>query len=153
MNERETKLAQIEQNQTDRQRLVDEGNKLNAELAELDKRHGDYGYDYDRKPCLRIYGHCPDYQFTVANRTTTFGNDSGSAAVPKIILGNIFDDLERNSEYLKEFKTDIHTYKFDFEKVSHAPIYIAGNWHTMAEAEEHHQKLGQLIATAKRKAK
>ena len=135
--------------------------KSNIETAEtklkaLDKpelRHGDYGYDRNGRPCLRIYRNVKINGFVVADKEMTFGNDAGSHAVPKIIIGNIYDDLERNQKDLEEFMTDVNKYYFDFENFIHAPIHIAGNWHTIKEAVTHHQKLGQLIATAKRKAK
>ena len=149
MNERETKLAQIEQNQADRHRLIDEGEKLQDELVELNKtkiKHWDYGF-------TKI---CSEPRLCVDEDML---NESGQAmgfarySHDYVIIGNIFDDLKRNNEDLEEFKADVHTYKFNFKECPHAPIYIAGNWHPMHEAVEIHQKLGQLIATAKRRAK
>ncbi len=147
MNEREL----LNQSIKDHQSAI---NVQKARLEALDKpsgpRHGDYGYDHDGAACLRMLS-CYKKQFVVANKDTTFGNDSGVVAVPKPVLGNIFDDLKRDSEDLEEFCTDVHRYFFNFVDFSHAPIHIAGNWHTINEAIKHHQKLGQLIATARRR--
>lgn len=49
---------------------------------------------------------------------------------------------------LKEFKCNVHIYKIQ-EDCPRAPIYIAGNLHSIDEAEEIHFYLGQLIKTAK----
>ncbi len=172
MNERETKLAQIEQNQADRQRLIDEGNKLNAELANLDKpklRHGDYGYGEAKWPRLTLKADS-DKMFSAGNNCCEAEKDEYQNH-PTIILGNIFDDLKRNSEDLEEFEVKSKRTSGKFRaKLQSVDKYGATQplgatpelimWletecgHvSIEEAAEIHQKLGQLIATAKRRAK
>ncbi len=66
--------------------------------------------------------------------------------------GNIYDLIKAKKdegEDLREFSADVHTYKFDLS-FSHAPIYIAGNWHTFFEAKRIARNLLRLIATAER---
>jgi len=65
-----------------------------------------------------------------------------------IIFGNIFGLMKKDLWY---FKFDVHEYKINTKEFPHAPIHIAGNWHTLAEAEEIWRKLGQMIMTLKRK--
>ena len=125
-------------------------------------RHGDYGYDRCGESCLRIFNSNPDYKFTVASKAVVFGNDSGGIAVPKIILGNIFDDLERNKVDLEEFKigytdgSNPNAVCFSIQPVieeTHIQLIVQGSVFTenMATFTKLHQKLGQLIATALRK--
>ncbi len=58
---------------------------------------------------------------------------------------NIFDDLKRNSEDLTRASID----GFVMEVVSNR-IVIGGQRFLYSQAQEFHQKLGQLISTAKR---
>ena len=167
MNEQEIILAkielnqdEIEQNQTDRQKLIDESKKLYNDLEdwkdinEPKLTHGDYGYCGEPSENNMYF---IDSQFK-GTEDNPFGisNTGGQESINKPIcefktMGNIFDDLKRNSKNLEKFTNDVHTYRYDFIVFPFAPICIAGTWHTIKEATEFHQKLGQLLATAIRK--
>ncbi len=111
------------------------------------------------KPNLRDgdYGNSPAGWWVRAGEKVYYGGSeqdeasglSDSYFIDQGVQGNISDYL--NPEPLEEFETDVHKYYFDILQM-HAPIYMAGNWHTIKEAEEHHKKLGRLLATAIKKA-
>lgn len=129
--------------------------RLREQLAEAEKpkhRHGDFGFDDTSRPCLVIQKETGSkYELAVASSSYTYGNDSGAAYVPVITIGNIFDLLKKWSKDLEYFEFDVHHCEINTIEFPHAPIHIAGNWHTLAEAEEIWHKLGQMIATLKRK--
>ncbi len=129
---------------------------LEVSLAEAEKpklRHGDYGYDIHNQPCAamevfetngpRITG-----PSTVCSALCNISE--GTVYKPKVILGNIFDDLTAIAEPLKEFKTDVHLYRIERKGFPDAPIYMAGNHHSIAEVKEHIRKLRRMVATAER---
>ena len=144
-------------------KLIKDGKEAEQKLAESDKpklelKHLDYGY---------AFGDKDDFRFFVRERSSKFiAYDKNGRALNLDVLntscwqnerytitGNlkdIFDDLKRNSEDLEEFNLDVHRYYFNFKDFSHAPIHIAGNWHTMDEAVKFHQDFGQFLAYAKR---
>ncbi len=68
-------------------------------------------------------------------------------------IGNLLDDLQRNSEDLEGFEVDYATFALD-KSTSTIDIQIwpdeTSKCFTTLEATEIHQKLGQLLATAKR---
>lgn len=87
------------------------------------------------------------------------GSLLGDIATIKTKLGNIFDDLKRNSEDLREFEVipsgcDRHGFAAKLGCSCILMGEIGDPWFfCIDEAIEVHQKLGQLIATAKRKQK
>ena len=64
-------------------------------------------------------------------------------------LQKYFDHIEALSQPLHNFTADVHPYGFDFEDFPGAPILLAGNWHTIKDAEEISMKLQRVIHTAK----
>lgn len=147
--------AKIEQNKADLARLVEEGERL----AELDKpklRHGDYGYSPKKHPRLFTSDHS-DGGFK-----HHFPEGTGSVvAYPAFrynILGNIFDDMKRNSEDLGEFQIELaHDDSIKMTPCSTEGISLqtsARDVHmTPDQAIEISQKLIQLAHEAKRKGK
>lgn len=142
------------------ERDLDRAKQELAQLAEMDKpklRHGDYGYTRAGGGKPRFFtqswvdGENQEGKMQWCDDEAWHGTGDCLEIKSFIITGNLVDDLERNAEPLEEFELDVHCYKFDFMNFCHAPILIAGNWHTMDEAVDFHQKFGQLIATAKRK--
>lgn len=132
-------------------------NELNIQLRDLREaekpklRHGDFGYRnakdgnvQDGGSRVLLFkgkdgiGYCDDKYYS-----------GGIAGSKYLIFGNIFDLLKEWSEDLEHFKFDVHTYGIDTDQ-RHAPIKVAGTWHTLTEAEEIWHKLGRLIATYKR---
>ena len=154
MNEREIAEKMIKEGKE----MLDRGKMMitnaEAELAELDKpklRHGDYfGDGLTRLVVLEAYDQEGVWNFIHKDGSCDHRSEkevlSHIGKLPH--LGNIFDDLAEMVKPLNEFKTDVHTYRID-KKMAHSPIYMAGNWHTIPEVEEHIRKLGRLIATAK----
>ena len=142
------------------ERLKDVANeieRLREQLAKAEKpklRHGDfgmwkgtnYGFVVDKSEKDEIYTHLLWKSNDLRNQKRQ--DDMSLREVA--ILGNIFDLLKEWSEDLERFDFDVHEYAIDPIN-SHAPIKVAGNWHTLSEAEEIWRKLGQLIATLKRK--
>jgi len=128
---------------------------LEAQLAEAEKpklklKHGDFGLNEDGD--LRLVIEKTNNVLTLAG-CCSLGNCADTLEEMRkngIILGNIFDLLKQWSEDLTYFEFDVHEYKID-PKQRFAPIKVAGTWHTLVEAEEIWHKLGQLIATLKRK--
>ena len=66
-------------------------------------------------------------------------------------LGNIFKMMEGWDEEFKEFTFDVHRIEINTVDFAHAPIHIAGNWHTSDEAYEIWLKLGHTLAEPKKK--
>ena len=138
MTEQEKLKAKIEQNIVDAHKLDEERERLQdefSELQELKLRQGDYGYY------------------------------SGGGKFPLLLvkLGNIFDDFKRNSEDLEVFT--VKTYRRNlglsvgltinpkdavYFNIGTGPTFVCTHLE-LDKAIELHQKLGQLIATAKRK--
>lgn len=134
-------------------------------------RHGDYGY-------YEYLGSMSGRIFTQATEHTTIrGYDNNGVCVQQdalnaicnyTLLGNIFDDLKRMREGLEEFEMRSKNYNGAIEfKLGHShnghscycdktsPTMIWINpkkegWFSLDEAADLHQKLGQVIATAKR---
>ena len=119
--------------------------KAEGDLEKLSKpelRHGDYWYSNPGDPRLFIGGEV----YGISGSRGMRGREL------EIITGNLVDDLKRNKVDLTGFSFDVHTCHFDLSgKMAHAPVHIAGNWHTLDEAIEIHQKLGQMISTIQRR--
>jgi len=122
-----------------------------AEAEQPELRHGDYGYDENNRPCLTIKSASNKYELREVGSCCAHDN-CGSTWMyrPDNRIGNIFADLKAISESLAVFKTDIYWYRIDDENYPGAPIYMAGNHHSVAEVEEHILKLRRLVATYKR---
>ncbi len=142
--------------------IKDKYDKEKCKKCEPKLRHGDYGYDSQGRRCLRLQVGNSNSGFTVASSEFVYGNDAGIAFVPKVILGNIFDDLKRNSENLGRTQINFEDGKDIFMDIAYknkvwlhfSNTKTGGGGHlSMETATEFHQKLGQLIATAKRKQK
>lgn len=122
---------------------------LKHELAEAEKlKIWDYG--------ISGTSHFPRIVLPDGKLSTKTAIISGDreADRPTIIYGNLADDLKAISEPLEEFELDIHKYYIDKRpEMSHAPIYIAGNWHTLDELSAYILNLRRLEATAIRKGK
>jgi len=120
---------------------------LKAQLAEAEPpkpEHGDYGVNNEDQGRLatRLYDNAEPRKY---NSHGLIGDGDKDITW----LGNIFKDLEAIRKPLKQFNTDVHTYAYNFKDFPHAPIYIAGTWHTIPEAEEHILKLRRLVVSAK----
>ncbi len=134
--------------------------KTQQELAELDEpklRHGDYGTRPENTYFVCI-------QSNIRGKLE-YANECGlvqdSDLTQPLISGNIFDDLKRNSEDLRDWHSPEAEGKGVVQKESiimrlkGPDIWLGtcGNsaWYTLDQATEIHQKLGRLIATAKRR--
>lgn len=121
-------------------------------------RHGDYGYDHTGRPCMSLKIQGEDTSTTKPQRRA-----SNLYAYPydlhtdifevRTVLGNIFDDLKRNSQDLREFEVDhlnvILSKQFGTDVVLFKSI-CSNRTFTIDEAIKFHQKLGQMLATAQR---
>ncbi len=136
----------------DAEKLAAEGKAKLAELDEPELRHGDYGVGKDKsgRPRFRLM-----IRNDVYNGEST-KNPTNRDPNKDVWLGNIFDDLKRNAEDLKEFEVDNLRVVLDKQR-GDAMVFFksicSDRTFTINEATEIHQKLGQLIATAKRKQK
>lgn len=165
MNERDKLQARIEQNHVDRKELESEGDRLQAKLDELGKpelRHGDYGWYEDelspeKKSSFVIYG------FDGSDVLVRFNNRAGTTRMGKVYfqqksstLGNIFDDLKDMSEDLEEFEVedkghDGMAVRYDREHIKFIASGGQRIYLSYKKAEDFHRKLGQVIATARRR--
>ncbi len=181
MNKKETLQAQIDQNQSeirisqdmlstikvDQQKLIDEGERLVKELAELDKpklRHGDCGIG--KRNGDVVISLVPNLSWPNHKETPILMNCEGgwnyadsdyNGIITK--LGNIFDDLKAMAaEPLEEFEVECHgsgvvrcesrpgcENKFQFRVGEET---ASG---TVDEFIKIHRNLGRLIATVKAK--
>lgn len=126
---------------------------LKAELAEAEKPklgHGDFGIGhgaFGRLTLKRLNG-----KMFSAGSGCCYDPDRGDKDHPRIIFGNIFNLMKDWGKNLTEFELDVHKYFIDEHAgMSHAPIHIAGNWHTEAEAYKFWCDFGQMLMTKKRK--
>lgn len=109
------------------------------------------------------YGNCIFIDSIRPSKKKTFelsdGDFCSNAIVEDFIsFGNIFDDLKRNAVDLEEFAVEYEGgFKFNGSLSEsegiHLLIHTGSSCYTLKKGIEIHQKLGQLIATAKRKAK
>ena len=123
-------------------------------------RHGDYGHYKDgglwwawkRQGCLELFG------------TIQGSGRPAKLILDKVIDGNFVDDLERNKVDLKEFRVvgknpgdrvviELYTDKHSIDN-TYICIVESGHSHfSLEQAAEIHQKLGQMLAYAKRQSK
>ncbi len=165
----EKRLAQAKRDRAMAKDTADvEIKSLEQQLAELDKpklRHGDYGYYKDGGAGRLIVG---------MDVLDCRGKRMGARQFNGLynITGNVWDDLKRNAEPLEEFtiKANRHhggdeitvrpwtlcggsTHDITFRCSTTGPNHPANEYAwSLEEVEDFHQKLGQLIATAKRRA-
>ena len=145
MTEREILEVSIKAHQAG----IDEARKQLVTLDEPKLTEGDYGYNK-----LGENGRYLDARIFCNNHSWGYIGKSNCDYAPlKVITGNIWEDLRRNNQYLKQFNLDVNDYKFDFDLCPHAPIYIAGNWHTLDKAGKFHQDFGRMLAAAIRYSK
>jgi len=125
--------------------------ELQAELAEKPKLgHGDFGVD--KRGELRVaMNDWTNNLSSVGSASFAIDAEYGRNALPEIIFGNIFKMMEGWGEELTHFKLDVHEYKIDTREFAHAPVHIAGNWHTEAEAYKFWCDFGQMLMSLKRK--
>ncbi len=116
-------------------------------------RHGDFGTNKDNSSFVATEGYLPVKKLEPYYENAESDGCDYAKSNPNdyTIFGNIFDLMKDWGEDLTHFKFDVHEYKIDTREFAHAPIHIAGNWHTLVEAEEIWRKLGQMIMTKKRK--
>lgn len=147
----QSELEAIEQKAKDLRKMLDE--------PEIKLEHGDYGYDDKNVPRLELDIGRDEYKIkhcTAGNSYVCLPSDEPNASHIKIKLGNIFDDLRRNSKDLREFSRRCPGNKFEVCLSGGCiDFYIESNYASlgMIEAYDAYQKLGQLIATAKRDKK
>lgn len=132
-----------------------------GEKPKPELRHGDYGYDREGIELLIAK---PNYDESLLSFDVNASHCgiilNGIHATRTFTkLGNIFDDLKRNSEDLEEFEINDSYYdKCYFQITGHNKkicfnLIQAGNHphFTLDQLDEIIQKLSQLRATAKRK--
>jgi len=156
--EAKARLRVIKKEADELQRMIDAPEKPKL-------RHGDYGLWPVAKTPFIVNAHQRDrHGAAILDLLWPDGDLSNSWACedPRLerapILGNIFDDLERNQKNLTEFSVcsgsgwSPITAKLD--SWGHILFTICGmnsSMTTIAKAQEFYQKLGQMIATMKRK--
>ena len=151
-NEREIAEKMI----ADAERMAKEGRDKLAALDKPELRHGDYGINSLGCGSIVIGNGIG----AVDHREDGISYNLGKSQNGKYLrvgdscLGNIFDDLKRNSEDLMEYYVH-HPARFlirlEKDKINFL-MYSTEVDISIKQATELHQKLGQLIATAKRKA-
>lgn len=120
-------------------------------------RHGDYGCDENgRLSWIKIYGNV--WWLDGRQKTPSGCEESSFVKEKKGNIKDIFDDLERNKVDLEEFeKASSRTngnIKFHIDADPHLIWFESEcGYFNIEEATKIHQKLGQMIATAKRKSK
>lgn len=129
---------------------IDEADKMfDDKKPEL--RHGDFGMYKSGNGWIVLRRNESFIEiFGSSSGSGSNAESKGSGLTPADVLGNLFDLTKGWHEPLERFTADVHTYKIDMS-FRQAPILVAGNWHTLAEAEQIWHKLGRLIATFKRK--
>ena len=121
-------------------------------------RHGDYGYNSDdaNAPVIQLRNGS-DKKYVHAYGSGVMENLAANrpGAGMHTVLGNIFDDLKRIAEDLRILKykgRQIGEIKIELENDDNVYFHICGSnqGFVLDEAQEIHQKLGQIIATALR---
>jgi len=151
--------AKLEQCQADIATLEAERDGLQKELEKPKLRHGDYGYDFEGDPCMSLQLHngagCTLHRSRAGKKYAYTCKTLNACYVPKVVLGNIFDDLARNQVDLKKFDVEYKAgYRFHADLTDNGIwllIHTGSSCYDLDKATEIHQKLGQLIATAKRR--
>lgn len=153
MNKQEIE-NKLEQAIKDRQGINDNILWLKEQLAEAEKpklRHGDFGYSEAGDSCLALLAQRPRTMRRASSRYLYEETIHNSNFLITNCLGNIFDLLKEWSEDVG----DIFLHGIRIERSCVNEVFIGrGDTHlTLVEAEEIWHKLGQKIATLKRKSK
>ncbi len=129
--------------------------------CEPELRHGDYGISFGKNqksiqfPMLAFKRDMSDGPLRVAHRDGSGDWQKADGCDGITWLGNIFDDLKRNSEDLREFEVCAHgnsncVFKATLEGSDNIVI-DSDNWnYPLEDVVKIHQQLGQIIAFAKR---
>ena len=140
----EAKLHNYKERLKDIAKAIEE---LRDQVAKVEKpklRHGDFGYcDEPCYPCIVLN----DGKLATAFRVI----DDDEPDRPTVIFGNIFDLMKGWDKDFEEFTLDVNHYSINPSDFAHAPVHIAGNWHTEAEAYKFWCDFGQMLMTLKRK--
>ncbi|MCK5017488.1 MAG: hypothetical protein KAS32_10510 [Candidatus Peribacteraceae bacterium] len=179
MNKKQELEIKMEQNKADVARLLSEQGRLQNEMAELKKpelRRGDYGYDEKDGTCILVGSTLRHMNYNAFPLTAydcngiACGYVSGSEVLTRSIIriGNIFDDLERNSVDLDRFVVeDIYPQHDELKVEITNSLWTESDcvrfWvkygksgthmhtkHNLDQTIEIHQKLGQVIAKMQR---
>ncbi len=142
--------------------MAAEGRRRLDELDELKLRHGDYGTAQGFPHIIMADQGGGLHEAGCAYMCRISAHENDPPLAQSEVLGNIFDDLRRNSEDLEEFKTlgrgcysDGLRVRYDNDLA--ISLKLSGNdgrsqlWFALDQIEDIHQKLGQIIATAKRR--
>ena len=153
------------------EKLIADGKEAESKLAELEVeskpplRDGNYGIGSDGRPSIFLDpSQWPQIDDPVVFHVGRHWNYAGECKGEMDTLGNIFDDIERRGEDLEEFNiknqggNDLsvrRVRKFGMYR-NGIEFAINNNYGQVSTASinqaiEIHQKLGQIIATAKRK--
>ena len=99
----------------DHQKAIDTAKAKLKELDEPKSSHADYGYDENGDAVIMIRN-WDDVLRPCGNRSMA---DPSSVNKPKIITGNLMDDLKRNSKPLESFEVEDNGATFEL-KASYA---------------------------------
>ena len=146
--------AKLEQCQADIAKITAERDGLQEELDKLKIRHGNYGehpYFKESRLFVRVEGTIKAYNF---NGQTHPNVSAGTDIGDYIILGNIFDDLERNSKDLEKFEVETRDYptvsvelwRDGMIRIGDVEGYVLIN-----NIEEFAKKITQMACMAKRR--
>ncbi len=147
---RDDKILSIQTSDTEIERLE-------SQLKALDKAtlgHLDYGYDKDGDPFVMVQSNVR-HKLEHANE---YGLVQDSNILGPTVLGNSTADLKRNSKDLERFEVKAANVESGFvaeiveygERINIGTSYETWNFY-LPEAVTIHQKLGQLIATLRRR--
>lgn len=140
-------------------------NDLNIQLRDLREaekpklRHGDFGIEDGNYPTILLSETKDKCLRSIREGFTTISSNRIDYNHTYAILGNIFDLLKEWSEDLEEFEiqskncTKLIIKTFGEEGIQVDISHYTATLRTLSEAEEFWHKLGQLIATLKRKSK
>jgi hypothetical protein len=154
MNKTEELKQKLEQAKKDKESIQENIDWLEKKLAEAEKpklRHGDWWMKGDSLHIYMKEHHGRDFVAIGDCILTKIGSSYGGEP----ILGNIIDDLKRNAEDLEKFDVYGGGTRLFIRLQDNDIVFDIGGFtstmHKINKATEIHQKLGQLIATAKRK--
>lgn len=128
-----------------------------SKLAELDKpelKDGDYGMETVNSYGEHFWLYLRGVTHWLTGRFCDISDRQPDNFVP-YCLGNLVDDLKRNSEDLEKFKFCDTRGDCGVLEIIDKDIWVGTdrlqNLYSIRQATEIHQKLGQILATAKRK--
>jgi len=146
----------------DAQKVLDEANTKLEALKKPKLKHGDYGYNTRGSYFVLLSIESGPLQPFDLSAIYANGETDGSCYVDYpgneyTILGNIFEDLKRNSEDLTEFEQmdcdgDVANFSVNEDEI-YIDFIKCSQRFCLPEAEEFYQKFGQMLATLKRSFK